>query len=167
MSIKIIIKNKSDINTEYEFLDENLEIKVNSSDNIFIKIDINLIKLKVINNNNLEITLSNKKTILLENLVLQIFQNELQNENISTLSFLFNVDKEMNYIIDSMKTLFDAIDFTAKNFTTFNTKITSLVEENKDILFDEEEFLNNKDDLLKNTEKNDLIFYDELVKANK
>lgn len=167
MSIKIIIKNKSDINTEYEFLDENLEIKVNSSDNIFIKIDINLIKLKVINNNNLEITFSNKKTILLENLVLQIFQNELQQDNISTLNFLFNVEEEMNYKIDSMKTLFDAIDFTAKNFTAFDTNTTSLLEENKDILFDEENFLNNKDEILKNTEKNDLIFYDELVKANK
>lgn len=167
MSIKIIVKNKNLSDTEYELLDNNLEIKVNCEDEIFVNVDINQIKLNVINNKNLEILLNNEGKILLENMVSRIFQNELQNDKISTLTFLFNVEENMNYVIDSMKTLFDAIDFTSSNFNKFKTSTSSLEQKNKDILFNEEEFAKNKDDLFKNTEKNDLIFYDEVIDEEK
>ncbi len=167
MSVEIIVKDKKKPSTKYEFQDESIEILVNSDDKISIDVDINLIKLKVINNKNLQLSFANNKKILLKNFVLHVFQNEIQEDNITTVSFLFNVEENMNYIIDSMKTMFDAIDFTSKNFNKFDTSSASLDNENKEILFNEEEFLKNKDELFKNTKNNDLIFYDELVNANK
>ena len=167
MPVEIIIIDKNLTSIKSEFKDENIEILVNSADKISIDIDINLIKLKVINNKNLQLTFANNKTILLQNFVPHVFQNEIQEDNITTVGFLFNVEENMNYIIDSMKTMFDAIDFTSKNFNKFDTSSISLEKENKEILFNEEEFLKNKDELFKNTKNNDLIFYDELVNENK
>lgn len=167
MSVKISIENIANDTKELEVLDENIEIQVNKADNIYINVDINLITLKVINNKNLKLSLPNNKTILLKDLVVNIFQNEIEEKKISSLNLLFNVKDNMNYCIDSMKALFDAIEFTSSKFNKSDTSSTSIKDEKEGILFNEEDFIKYKDNLDKNTKNNDLIFYDELVKKNK
>ena len=157
-----------DINVNNELININNsinEIQVNSADQIHIDVDINLIKLKIVNNKNLEIKFPTGELILFIDLVFNLFNNEFIEEHKTKISFLLNVDNTKTiYTIDAMQLLFDAVEFTSSNLNKTNNNLVNNEHTEQDVMYDEEEFLKNQ---YKNTEKNDLIFYDELVKNNK